>query len=119
MHIKYRQDNLHRMTWYTGTCDSNGYGLTIYVSFMVKCVCYTGLWIHWFRDPGATILNGSVTIGRTSLVGVGHSRSNSIVPLMLCTVCCAMIGTLTLYYRSLEIASILLRNGHISSRLYC
>jgi hypothetical protein len=74
MHVKYRQDNLHHMTWYTGTCGSNGHGLTIHVSFMVKCVCYTGLWIHWFRDHDATIPNGSVTIGRTSLVGVGHSR---------------------------------------------
>jgi hypothetical protein len=90
MHVKYRQDNLHRMTWYTGTCGSNGHGLTIHVSFMVKCVCYTGLWIHWFRDLGATIPNGSVTIRHTSLVGVGHSRSDSIVPLMLRMVCCAM-----------------------------
>jgi hypothetical protein len=28
------------MTWYTGTCSSNGYELAIHVSFMVKCVCY-------------------------------------------------------------------------------
>jgi hypothetical protein len=35
------------------------------------CVSY-GLWIHWFRDLDATIPNGTVTIGRTSLVGVGH-----------------------------------------------
>jgi hypothetical protein len=40
MHVKYRQDSLHRMTWYTGTCGSNGHGLSIHVSFMVKCVCY-------------------------------------------------------------------------------
>jgi hypothetical protein len=40
MHVKYRQDNLHCMTWYTSTCGSNGHGLTIHVSFMVKCVCY-------------------------------------------------------------------------------
>jgi hypothetical protein len=72
-------------------------------------VCYTGLWIHWFRDLGTTILNGLVTTGWTSLVGVGHSRSDSIVPLMLRTVCYAMDGALALYYRSLVIASILLR----------
>jgi hypothetical protein len=100
MHVKYRQDNLHRMTWYTGTCGSIGHGLTINVSFMVNCVCYTGLWIHWFRDLGTTIPNGSLTTGRTSLVGVGHLRSNLIVPLMLCKVRCAMAGALTLYYRS-------------------
>jgi hypothetical protein len=53
---------------------------------MVKCVCYTRLRIHWFRDHDATILNSSVTIGRTSLIGVGHSSSDLIVPLMLHTV---------------------------------
>jgi hypothetical protein len=86
---------------------------------MVKCVCYTGLWIHWFRDLGATIFNGLVTTGRTSLVDVGHSRSDLIVPLMLCTVCYAMAGALALYYRSLGTASILLRRGNISGRPYC
>jgi hypothetical protein len=40
MHVKYKQDNLHCMTWYTGTCGSNGHELTIHVSFMVKCVRY-------------------------------------------------------------------------------
>jgi hypothetical protein len=111
MHVKYRQDNLHRTTWYIGTCGSIGHGLTIYVSFMVKCVCYTGLWIHWFCYHGATIPNGLVTIGQTSLVGVGHSRPNLIVPLMLRIVCCAMAGALALYYRSLRTASTLLRRG--------
>jgi hypothetical protein len=75
------------MTWYTGTCGSNGYGLTIHVSFMIKCVCYTRLWIHWFRDHGVTIPNGSIITRQTSLVGVGYSRSNSIVPLKLRTIC--------------------------------
>jgi hypothetical protein len=86
------------MTWYTGTCGSNGHGLTIYVSFMVK-------WIHWICDSGATILNSSVTIGRMSLVGVCHSRLDLIVSLMLRTVCCAMARALALYYRSLGTAS--------------
>jgi hypothetical protein len=94
-------------------CSSNGYELTIHVSFIVKCVCYTGLWIHWFHDHDATIANSSVTIGRMSLVGVGYSRSDSIVPLMLCTVCCAMAKTLALYYRSLWTALTLLRMGNI------
>jgi hypothetical protein len=102
MHVKYRQDNLHRMTWYTGTCGSNGHGLTIHVSFMVKYVCYIGLRNYWFRDQGATIPNGFVTIRHTSLVGVGHSRSNSIVPLILRTVCCVMVGALALYFKSLR-----------------
>jgi hypothetical protein len=83
---------------------------------MVKCVCYTGHWIHWFRDHGATIPNGSVTIGWTSLVGVGHSWLDSIVPLMLRTVCCAMAGALALYYRSLGTAPTLLRMDNILGR---
>jgi hypothetical protein len=119
MHVKYRQYNLQHMTWYTDTCGSIGHGLTIHVSFMVKCVCYTGLWIHWFHDLGATIPNGSVTIGRTPLVGVDHSRSDLIVLLMLRTICYAMAEALTLYYMSLGIASTLLRKGNISGRLYC
>jgi hypothetical protein len=83
---------------------------------MVKCVCYMGLWIHWFHDLGATIPNGLVTVGRTSLVGVSHSRSDSIVPLMLRTVCCAIARAPALYYRSLGIVPTLLRRGNISGR---
>jgi hypothetical protein len=79
-------------------------------------VCYTGLWIHWFRDHSAIISNGSVTIGWMSLVGVGHSRSDLIMPLMLRTECCAMAGALALYYRSLETTPTLLRRGNISGR---
>ena len=94
-------------------------GLLYRLHIMVKCVYYTGLWIHWFRDHDATILNGTVTIGRTSLVDVGHSGLDLIMPLMLRTVCYrAMAGTLALYYRSLETASTLLRKGKISSRPY-
>jgi hypothetical protein len=85
---------------------------------MVKCVCYMGLWIHWCHDLDATIPNGSVTIGRTSLVGVDHSRLDSIMPLMLRMVCYAMVGTLALYYRSLGIASTLLRRGNNLGRPY-
>jgi hypothetical protein len=85
---------------------------------MVKCVCYTRIWIHWFCDLGATISNGSVTTRQTSLVGVDQSRSDSIVPLMLRTVCYAMVEALALYYRSLETTSTLLRRGNISGKLY-
>jgi hypothetical protein len=106
------------MTWYTGTCGSISHGLTIHVSFMVKCVCYTGLWIHWFHDLDASIPNDSVIVGWTSLVGVGHSKSDSIVPLMLRTICYVMVGALALYYWSLEIVSTLLRRENISGRPY-
>jgi hypothetical protein len=91
-------------------------GFLYKLRIIVKCVCYIWLWIHWFRDHGATICNGSVTIGRTSLIGVGHSRSDLIVPLMLRTVCYAMVGALTLYYKSLGTVPTLLRRGNISSR---
>jgi hypothetical protein len=77
---------------------------------MVKCVCYAGLRIHWFHDPGAIIRNDSITIGWASLVGVGH--------IMLCTVCCAMAGVLTLYYKSLETTPTMLKMDNISSRPY-
>jgi hypothetical protein len=89
-----------------------------YISYVLlsnACVIW-GLWIHWFLDHGATIRNGSVTTGWTSLVSVGYLRSDSIIPLMLCKVCYAMTGALALYYRSLGIAPTLLRSGNISGR---
>jgi hypothetical protein len=91
-------------------------------AYYINCVLWSnvcviwGLWIYWFHNHGVTIPNGLVTIGHTSLVGVGHSRSDSIVPLMLRMVCYAMVGALTLYYRSLETAPTLLRMGNISGR---
>jgi hypothetical protein len=81
-------------------------------------LCYTGLWINWFRDHNTTISNDSVTVGRTSLVDVDHSRSDSIVPPMLRTICCAIAGTLTLYYKSLGTTPILLKMYNISGKLY-
>ena len=94
-------------------------GLLYRLYIMIKHGYYTGLWIHWFRDHDATIHNGTVTIGRTLLVSVGHSGSDPIVPLMLRTICFrAMVRTLALYYRSLGTASTLLRKGKISGRPY-
>jgi hypothetical protein len=81
---------------------------TYYINYVLWSMCYGGFWIHWFCGPGATIPNGSVIIGRTSLVGVGHSRSDSI--------CCIMVGALALYYRSLETGPTLLKMGNISGR---
>ena len=62
-------------------------GLLYRLHIMVKRVYYMGLWIHWFYDHDTTIPYGTVTIGRTSLVGVGHSGLDPIVPLMLRTIC--------------------------------
>ena len=93
-------------------------GLLNKLYIMVKCVYYTGLWIHWFRDHDTTIPNGTITIGRMLLACVGHSGSNPIMPLMLHMVCFrAMARALALYYRSFETAPTLLRRGKISGRL--
>jgi hypothetical protein len=51
--------------------------------------------------------------------GVGHPRSDLVVPLVLRTACCVMTGAPALYYRFLGTASILLRRDNISGRLYC
>jgi hypothetical protein len=73
----------------------NGHMLTIWVSFIVNvCVCGGG---------GAAL----------------DPRSDLVVPLVLRTACCVMIGAPALYYRSLGTASILLRRDNISDRLYC
>ena len=89
----------------------------LYMLTLWSKVCYTGLWIHWFRDHDTTIPNGTVTIGHTSLVGVGHSGSDPIMLLMLRTICFrAMAGVLALYYRSLGTTLTLLGRGNISGR---
>ena len=55
---------------------------------------------------------------RTNVIsGVGHSRSDLVMTLVLRTICfCAMAGAPALYYRSLGTASTLLRRGNISGR---
>jgi hypothetical protein len=92
---------VHRYVWY------NGHGLTVRVSFMVS-VCRGAL------DPmvlGPMMQPFPMDDHYTTDVisGVGHPRSDSIVPLVLHTVRCAMAGALTLYYRSLGTASTMLR----------
>jgi hypothetical protein len=95
----------------------NGHGLTIQVNFMVKCVC------GGFGSNDFVIKMQSFPIDghyRMNVIsGVGHPRSDSVVLLVLCMVCCTMIGTLALYYRSLWIVLTLLRRDNISGRPYC
>jgi hypothetical protein len=69
---------IHRCVWY------NGHALTIYVSFMVKCVCYMGLRSNsCFKT--STVLTGGHC--RTDIIsGVGHPRLDLVVLLVLCTV---------------------------------
>jgi hypothetical protein len=62
----------------------NGNGLTIYVNFMVKCVCYMGL-----RSNGCFMASEAVIGGhyKTDIISsVGDLKSDSVVPLVLCTV---------------------------------
>jgi hypothetical protein len=119
MHVKYRQDNC--IVWHGISVRTvvMAMGLLYMLALWSNVCIMWGLWIHWFRDLDATIFNGSVTIGRTSLVGAGHSGSKSIVPLMLRTICCTMARVPALYYKSLGTASTLLRRGNISGRPYC
>jgi hypothetical protein len=107
---------MHRKTWYTGHMWYEWLWAYYINCVLWSNVCYTGLWIHWFHDLCATIPNGSVTIGQTLLVGMGHLRSDLILPLMLHTVCCVMAEALVLYYRSLGIVPTPLRMGNISGR---
>ena len=48
--------------------------------------------------------------------GVGHSRSNSVMLLVLYTVTVQWLEAPALYYRSLETVSTFLRKGNISGR---
>jgi hypothetical protein len=62
----------------------NGYRLTIYVNFMVKCVCYMGYGSNGCFMDDITLMSSHY---KTNIISdVGHSRLDSIVPLVLCTV---------------------------------
>ena len=92
MHVKYRQDNLHRMTWYTGSCGIMALGLwPLWSNVCVNghydkmCVLY-GPWMQWFFMAGAASMGGHY---RTDIIiVVGHSRSDSVVLLVLCMIMC-------------------------------
>jgi hypothetical protein len=69
----------------------NGNGLTIHVNFMIKCVCYMGLGSNG-SDQTSVALMGSHY--KTYIISsVGHPRSNSVVPLVLCMVAYNIRGT--------------------------
>jgi 3-isopropylmalate dehydratase small subunit len=75
----------------------NGHGLTIQTAYYGQmCMLYEDFGSISFMTLVQPFLNGSITIGQTPLVGVGHSRSNSIVLLMLHMVCCVMAKALAL-----------------------
>jgi hypothetical protein len=87
------------------------------VDFMVKYVCVSFGFNGFVTTTQSFPMDGHYKMDVIS--GVGHPRSNSVVPLVLRTVCCAIARALALYYRPLGTASTLLRNGNISDRSYC
>ena len=100
--------------WYV---QYNGHGLTIRVSFMVNVCVWKGFGSNGFVTKMQSFpMDGYY---RTYVIsGVGHLRSNSVVSLVLHTICCTMTRASALYYRSLGIASTLQRIDNISSRPY-
>ena len=109
MYVKYRQDNLHRMTLYTNTC-----GIMAMLALWSN-MWIIGPWIQWLFVASAALTDGHY---RTDIIrSVGHPRSDSVVALVLCTVVCNGWGTETLYYRSLGIVPTLLRMDAVGANL--
>jgi hypothetical protein len=96
------------MTWYTDMCGIMAMSLLYRLALWSMCVGGG----RGALDP----MDGHYRMYVIS--GVGHLRSDSIVPLVLLMVCCAIVGAPALYYRSFGTASTLLRVGNISSRPY-
>jgi hypothetical protein len=87
MHLIYRQDNLHRMTWYTGTC-----------GIIALCLLYMlTLWSNMGLGSNSCLMVGTtLTIGhyKTDIISsVGHPRSDLVVQLVLYTVAYKIWGT--------------------------
>ena len=90
MHIKYKQDNLHRMIWYTGMCSIMAMGL-LYMLALWSNVCAIWIWIQWLFVAGAALMSCHY---KTDIISVvSHPRSNSVMSLVLCMVACNGRGT--------------------------
>ena len=75
----------------------NGHGLTIQVSFMVSMCVWGGFGSNGFVTKMQPFpMDGHYRMDINS--GVGHPRSDSVVLLVLRTVCYAMAGAPALYY---------------------
>jgi hypothetical protein len=69
----------------------NGRVLTIYVSFMIICVCYMSLGSNGCFVAGVDLMSSHY---RTDIISnVGHPRSNVVMSLVLCMVACNGWGT--------------------------
>ena len=105
------------MTWYTGMCGIMAMGLLYELTLWSVCVG-EGFGSNGFVTKMQPFpMDGHHRMDIIS--SVGHPRSDSIVLLVLRTVCCAMARAPALYYRSLRITSTLMRMCSISSRPYC
>jgi hypothetical protein len=69
----------------------NGHELIIHLNFIVKCVYYMGLRFNFCFVASVALIDSHC---RTNIIsGVGHLRSNSVLPLVLCTVVHNIQGT--------------------------
>jgi hypothetical protein len=86
MQVKYKQDNLHCMTWYIGACSIMAIGLLyILVLWSNVSVLYKP-WIQWLLVAGVALMGSHY---RTNIIsGVGHLRLDSVVLPVLCTIAC-------------------------------
>jgi hypothetical protein len=64
----------------------NGHRLTIYVSFMVKCMFAILALNPMVIVAGAALMGGHYKTD--IIIGVGHLRLDSVVALVLCMVAC-------------------------------
>ena len=117
MYVKYKQDNFVLYDIEHRYVRDNGHGLTIYVKFIVKCVCYMSLGSNGCFMAGTALMDGHYRMYIIS--GVGHPKSDLIVLLVLCMVAYNIFRALVLYYRSLRTVSTLLRVCNISGKLFC
>jgi hypothetical protein len=104
------------MTWYIGVCGIIVMGLLYGLALWSVCV-----WGDFESNDFITKMQSFPMDGhyRTNVIrNVGYPRSDSVVPLVLRMVCCAMARASALYYRSLGTASTLLRMSNISGRPY-
>jgi hypothetical protein len=91
MHVKYKQDNLHRMTRNIGTCGIMAMGLLYMLALWSNACRVYESWIQWLFVV-VVALTGSRY--RTDIISsVGYLRSNLVMQLVLCTVACNIRGT--------------------------
>jgi hypothetical protein len=82
---------MHCMTLYTGTCNITIMGLLYKLSDMVKYVCHMGLGSNSCFMTSVALMDSHY---RTDIIsGAGYPMSDSVVPLVLCTITYNIQGT--------------------------